>query len=247
MCSGARQQQSRRGGHTALPVPSAASPPAPPHPPPWQLCDFGYSKHDTLDSVAKSKVGTPGYTAPGEAAGWAARKACPGPGHGAAGGKAVPTRMRQRLPGSCLCGSAGTDVPLFVDIMPCAASCNVARRSQPSLLFASSQRAVAAACPPCAEVIQNVRGYDGKMADIWSAGAAMPRGQGQEARVAAEAPDAGTAVCAVAVGASGARGRRCPGAGAFCVESQGPWPPCVYHPPPRRRDAIHDAVCAVPL
>ena len=30
-----------------------------------QLCDFGYSKHDTLDSVAKSKVGTPGYTAPG--------------------------------------------------------------------------------------------------------------------------------------------------------------------------------------
>ncbi|KAL4434192.1 hypothetical protein ABPG75_000633 [Micractinium tetrahymenae] len=49
-----------------------------------KLCDFGYSKHDTLDSVAKSKVGTPGYTAP--------------------------------------------------------------------------------------EVIQNVRGYDGKMADIWSAG-----------------------------------------------------------------------------
>jgi serine/threonine protein kinase len=31
-----------------------------------KLCDFGYSKHDTLDSVAKSKVGTPGYTAPGE-------------------------------------------------------------------------------------------------------------------------------------------------------------------------------------
>ena len=30
-----------------------------------KLCDFGYSKHDTLDSVAKSKVGTPGYTAPG--------------------------------------------------------------------------------------------------------------------------------------------------------------------------------------
>lgn len=29
-----------------------------------KLCDFGYSKHDTLDSVAKSKVGTPGYTAP---------------------------------------------------------------------------------------------------------------------------------------------------------------------------------------
>ena len=30
-----------------------------------KLCDFGYAKHDTLDSVAKSKVGTPGYTAPG--------------------------------------------------------------------------------------------------------------------------------------------------------------------------------------
>eukprot|EP00887_Chlorella_sp_A99_P000790 scaffold5.g790.t1 len=49
-----------------------------------KLCDFGYSKHELMDSVAKSKVGTPGYTAP--------------------------------------------------------------------------------------EVIQNVRGYDGKMADIWSAG-----------------------------------------------------------------------------
>ncbi|PRW59234.1 sulfur stress regulator [Chlorella sorokiniana] len=49
-----------------------------------KLCDFGYSKHDTLDSIAKSKVGTPGYTAP--------------------------------------------------------------------------------------EVIQNIRGYDGKMADVWSAG-----------------------------------------------------------------------------
>ena len=30
-----------------------------------KLCDFGYSKHELLDSVAKSKVGTPGYTAPG--------------------------------------------------------------------------------------------------------------------------------------------------------------------------------------
>ncbi|KFM24010.1 Serine/threonine-protein kinase SAPK2 [Auxenochlorella protothecoides] len=29
-----------------------------------KLCDFGYSKHELLDSVAKSKVGTPGYTAP---------------------------------------------------------------------------------------------------------------------------------------------------------------------------------------
>jgi serine/threonine protein kinase len=34
---------------------------------PIQLCDFGYSKHVDLDSVAKSKVGTPGYTAPGAA------------------------------------------------------------------------------------------------------------------------------------------------------------------------------------
>ena len=32
-----------------------------------KLCDFGYSKHELLDSIAKSKVGTPGYTAPG---GW---------------------------------------------------------------------------------------------------------------------------------------------------------------------------------
>lgn len=47
--------------------PSPASPPLV-YPAP-QLCDFGYSKHDTLDSVAKSKVGTPGYTAPGEAVG----------------------------------------------------------------------------------------------------------------------------------------------------------------------------------
>jgi len=29
-----------------------------------KLCDFGYSKSDQLDSVTKSKVGTPGYTAP---------------------------------------------------------------------------------------------------------------------------------------------------------------------------------------
>lgn len=29
-----------------------------------KLCDFGYSKHELLDSVAKSKVGTPGYTSP---------------------------------------------------------------------------------------------------------------------------------------------------------------------------------------
>jgi len=29
-----------------------------------KMCDFGYSKHDQLDSIATSKVGTPGYTAP---------------------------------------------------------------------------------------------------------------------------------------------------------------------------------------
>ncbi|KAK9821180.1 hypothetical protein WJX74_005516 [Apatococcus lobatus] len=29
-----------------------------------KLCDFGYSKHESSDSVPKSKVGTPGYTAP---------------------------------------------------------------------------------------------------------------------------------------------------------------------------------------
>lgn len=29
-----------------------------------KMCDFGYSKHDQLDSLATSKVGTPGYTAP---------------------------------------------------------------------------------------------------------------------------------------------------------------------------------------
>ena len=29
-----------------------------------KMCDFGYSKHDQLDSYATSKVGTPGYTAP---------------------------------------------------------------------------------------------------------------------------------------------------------------------------------------
>jgi len=29
-----------------------------------KLCDFGYAKHDQLDSIAHSKVGTPGYTAP---------------------------------------------------------------------------------------------------------------------------------------------------------------------------------------
>lgn len=29
-----------------------------------KMCDFGYSKSDNLDSVARSKVGTPGYTAP---------------------------------------------------------------------------------------------------------------------------------------------------------------------------------------
>ena len=29
-----------------------------------KMCDFGYSKHDQLDSIAASKVGTPGYTAP---------------------------------------------------------------------------------------------------------------------------------------------------------------------------------------
>uniref|UniRef100_A0A7S1CUB7 Protein kinase domain-containing protein n=1 Tax=Picochlorum oklahomense TaxID=249345 RepID=A0A7S1CUB7_9CHLO len=29
-----------------------------------KMCDFGYAKHDQLDSIAHSKVGTPGYTAP---------------------------------------------------------------------------------------------------------------------------------------------------------------------------------------
>lgn len=29
-----------------------------------KMCDFGYSKHDQLDSIATSRVGTPGYTAP---------------------------------------------------------------------------------------------------------------------------------------------------------------------------------------
>jgi serine/threonine-protein kinase SRK2 len=29
-----------------------------------KMCDFGYSKSEMLDSIAKSKVGTPGYTAP---------------------------------------------------------------------------------------------------------------------------------------------------------------------------------------
>ncbi len=34
-------------------------------PPMVKLCDFGYSKHEDLDSVAKSCVGTPAYIAPG--------------------------------------------------------------------------------------------------------------------------------------------------------------------------------------
>jgi serine/threonine-protein kinase SRK2 len=29
-----------------------------------KMCDFGYAKHDQLDSITRSKVGTPGYTAP---------------------------------------------------------------------------------------------------------------------------------------------------------------------------------------
>lgn len=29
-----------------------------------KMCDFGYAKHDLLDSLTTSKVGTPGYTAP---------------------------------------------------------------------------------------------------------------------------------------------------------------------------------------
>ena len=35
-------------------------------PPMVKLCDFGYSKHEDFDSVAKSCVGTPAYIAPGK-------------------------------------------------------------------------------------------------------------------------------------------------------------------------------------
>lgn len=37
---------------------------APDKKPLLKMCDFGYSKSELLDSIAKSKVGTPGYTAP---------------------------------------------------------------------------------------------------------------------------------------------------------------------------------------
>ena len=69
-----------------------------------KLCDFGYSKHDTLDSVAKSKVGTPGYTAPGELGGGGGGGAACGVGVGWGWGwgwVATPRQVSWGVGGCC--------------------------------------------------------------------------------------------------------------------------------------------------
>ena len=91
--------------------------------------------------MAKSKVGTPGYTAPG------APSAPPCPA-----ARAVlpqPSPARRRI------------LSAFAPPPPRALPPNRPPRTPPAL-----PRTPAAA----AEVISNVRGYDGKMADVWSAG-----------------------------------------------------------------------------
>lgn len=105
-----------------------------------KICDFGYSKHEK-DSLPKSKVGTPGYT-----------------------GERFPPVLKAHhnpasaVPGPCCPPWVGCD-------SRCMAAQQVSWRGK-HMRHGPDWDCVGAA----PEIISNKKHYDGKQADVWSAG-----------------------------------------------------------------------------